>query len=230
MKVVAWIAAAAACVTAQGYVDAAGPDSVVNRPIYKEALTQHLSRDSAVQAGAVVLVGDSIIHNIPNAGARIAGAVNYGIIGDTTAGILARMPQYKSIRKARAVVLEGGVNDLPFGAGFDEQIVANYRSMLKEIPPTVKVIAIGIFPVDEATPKARPGWNARIRAINRSLWEACRALPNCSVEDFGGQLTDSDGNLRERYHAAGDGIHLNNIAYSEVVLPTLHRRVPPLAP
>jgi lysophospholipase L1-like esterase len=205
--------------------NASGPESVIERPLYVKSLAEHLAGDEAVPAGAVIIVGDSIMHNIPDTDRITPGAVNYGIVGDTTAGILHRMALYRSIRLARVVVLEGGVNDLPFGETYDTDIARNYRAAITSIPVDVRVILLGILPVDESTPKARPGWNRRAMIINERIRQVCATFPNCAFDDMRSSLTSADGNLLSEFHIRGDGIHLNEWAYRQVLIPSLRASI-----
>ena len=54
-----------------------------------------------------------------------ARGINYGIGGDTTEGVLARLPEYNSLGRAAAVVLAIGDNDLQRGLS-EAEIIANY--------------------------------------------------------------------------------------------------------
>src|SRR5450432_2394781 len=78
---------------------------------YEERLAAHLLTDRVVPAGAVVFVGDRQVQGLDVASVASV-AVNYGIGGDTTVGVLRRLPLYASLTRARAVVLEVGTNDL----------------------------------------------------------------------------------------------------------------------
>jgi lysophospholipase L1-like esterase len=205
--------------------NASGPENVIERPLYVKSLAEHLASDKSVPAKAIVIIGDSIMHNIPDTDRIAPGTVNYGIVGDTTAGILHRMVLYKSIQLAHVVVLEGGVNDLPFGETYDADISRNYRAALSSVPVDVRVILLGILPVDESTPKARPGWNRRAVIINERIRQVCATFLNCTFDDMRSSLTSADGNLLSEFHVQGDGIHLNERAYRQVLIPSLRASI-----
>ncbi|MFM0060035.1 GDSL-type esterase/lipase family protein [Paraburkholderia phytofirmans] len=204
---------------------AVGPRDVISRPLYTEALREQLDSDQQVPNSAILLFGDSIIHNIPNAKEIDQLAVNYGIVGDTTAGIAHRVPLYTSRGQAAVIVLEGGVNNLGFGTEYDSESSADVRTTLTSISPRVHVVAVGAFPVDESTPKARAGWNGRILRMNEEVKRVCETFANCTFVDIGKMLMGPDGNLACAYHPQGDGIHLTSRAYGKVIVPELKRAV-----
>jgi len=94
---------------------------------YQARLAQQLAVDSMAPEGAVVLLGDSIIERL-DATAVAPAALNFGIAGDTSRGLLKRLARYTSLAKAQAIFLEIGINDLLHATGDD--VVANYRRIL----------------------------------------------------------------------------------------------------
>jgi len=220
-RLAAWCFAAALMPLVVSCPRAAGPIEVIERPLYRQGLAEHLRTDPGVPPGAVLLIGDSIVHNIPADLTPCPHCVNYGIVGDTTAGMRARLPRYASLPQATTVVLEGGINDLPFGRGFDTQIVDNYRAMLQAIPTTARVLLVGILPVDETAPFTRPGWTARIAHINQALTALCLAQQHCTRVEAHALLAAEDGNLRPDFHGRDDGVHLSRSGYA-AWLPVLH--------
>ena len=78
---------------------------------YRQMLGFHRHIDACVPKGAVLFIGDSFIQSMCVA-AITEKAVNFGIGGDTTEGVLKRLPRYTSIKRARAIVLAIGYNDL----------------------------------------------------------------------------------------------------------------------
>ena len=159
--------------------------------------------DRTVPEGAVVLIGDSIIEQL-DATAVAPGALNFGIGGDTSRGLLNRVGGYTSLAKARAVFLEIGINDILLATGQD--VVANDRLILAALPKQARLYLIGILPIDEAAVVANSGIlasNAEIARINAAAAELCRERGNCiPLRPFGA------GPLRADYHT-GDGVHLS---------------------
>lgn len=145
----------------------------------------------------VVLLGDSIIAKGDWSG--VAGSiVNRAVSGAPTKDIATQAVPLT----ARAVLLEGGINDL--GNGSDDQILPNYQRIVASFPFLAKRYLIGILPVDEA--KLDPSWkavvsNAKIAALNARIADLCK---DCIVINVN---LPADGYLP-------DGIHLNAIGYS----------------
>ena len=174
---------------------------------YQVRLAQQLAADSAAPAGAVVLLGDSIIEGV-DATAVAPGALNFGISGDTSRGLLKRLARYTSLARAQAVFLEIGINDLVRGTRAD--VVTNYQRILAALPSEPRLYLIGIPPIDEAAFAAAYGYrasNAEIARIDAALGELCRERYHClAVQPFG------VGGLPAQYHD-GDGLHLSAAGY-----------------
>jgi lysophospholipase L1-like esterase len=155
----------------------------------------------------VLFVGDSFIQGMC-VSAIVDKAVNLGIGGDTTVGLLKRLPTYASIPSARAIVLAVGGNDLR--ERDNVQIVENYRQILSVIPENVAVLFCSVLLRDE---RCRPErFNSRIAELNRFAAEICSSMANCHFVDLAERLKDTDGNLSHNCHE-GDGIHLNCHGY-----------------
>ena len=99
---------------------------------YNQNVAFHQRVDACVPDQAMIFIGDSFIQGlcVTEVG---PGAINFGIGGDTTEGVLTRLPRYRSVAHARVVVFAVGDNDLHKGFA-QEQIVANYHKMLAMIP------------------------------------------------------------------------------------------------
>lgn len=174
---------------------------------YKQMIAFHRRIDSIAPKGAVLFIGDSFIQSICVA-AITEKAVNFGIGGDTTEGVLRRLPLYASIKKAKAIVLLVGYNDLR--ERDNNAIIANYREIFKRIPENCTILFCSVLPTDE---RCRPErFNDRITALNHLAAEMCSLRKGCYFLDMADGLTDSDGNLSRNFHE-GDGIHLNSIGY-----------------
>jgi len=78
---------------------------------FHRMLHYHKRMDGNVPEGSVIFIGDSITQGLC-VSAIASPAVNYGIGSDTTVGILQRLPYYNSIKRASAVVLAIGINDI----------------------------------------------------------------------------------------------------------------------
>lgn len=178
---------------------------------YRELVVQ-LAVDATVAPGAVVFLGDSITHDL-DVTAVVRPAVNFGLGGDTTNGLLARLPLYRSITGARAIVLAIGVNDLRYRSPSDIEIT--YRKLLAALPPSSPVVLGAVLPVDEAVDGVRQRkWlrNATIRRLNDAIANLCIGRAGCVVADAGPALGDTRGDLAGDFHQA-DGWHLSPAGY-----------------
>lgn len=172
---------------------------------YRTMLRYQRRMDGNVPDRAVIFIGDSLTQGL-STDAVACPSVNYGIGSDTTVGVLGRLGEYGSLKRASAVVLAIGVNDLLFrdNAG----IVENYRRILASLPPDLPVVCSALLPIHEPIYGPSAVTNARIRELNTALKALCSNQPRCEFSDAGPDLTDGSGNLRETLQDS-DGIHLN---------------------
>ncbi len=171
---------------------------------YRHMIRLHARMDDNVPDGAVIFIGDSITQGLC-VSAVVPLSVNYGISGDTTTGVLKRLPTYRSMRRAGAIVVAIGINDTADRT--NEEILRNYLSIAKQMPKNVPVIFSGVLPVDEKVQKV-VGWNQRIQALNANLKSFIGKSTNLFFVDAGYLLVDAEGNLAREYHD-GKGVHLN---------------------
>lgn len=181
---------------------------VENTHLYDVLLPYHQRQDGSVPDGAIIFLGDSIVHALATS-AIADKTINYGIGADTVGGLHARIPIYKSLQSARAIVLSIGVNDLWYRD--HEEIAPGYEKLLADLPPEVPVVVNALFPVDEDLDFA-VGTNSKIRQVNDSLARLVISYPNVVFLDNHQQFIDGDGQLRSDYHI-GDGLHLNTSGY-----------------
>ena len=165
--------------------------------------------DRAVPDAALVVLGDSIAKQID--AARLGGnAVNRGIGGDTVRMLIWRLPVLPSVERARAVVVNAGVNDLKYRPA--PAIAADYRALLARLPPSAAVVMVSPLPVDEGAPWPRRSphlRNADLRSLNAALRPVCEERPNCRFVDAWPAFWDAAaGGLRPSLHS-GDGLHLS---------------------
>jgi hypothetical protein len=97
----------------------------------------HIRMDGNIPDGAVIFIGDSLIQSLC-VSAIACPSVNYGIGGDTTVGVLHRLPFYHSITRASVVVLSIGINDMKYRT--NEEILSNYKIIINKIPHKVRII------------------------------------------------------------------------------------------
>ncbi|MRS04182.1 hypothetical protein EG832_13335 [bacterium] len=189
---------------------------------FSKTLCYHSRMDANVPNKSVIFIGDSIMRGLA-VNAVVCPAVNYGIENDTTVGILRRLPIYKSIDTASAVVIAIGINDMKYRS--NEEILFNLRSIADQIPGNVPVIFSAILPRDEEIRDERKGDNqGRIRDFNSRLERFTKTSKRLFFVDAGPLLIDCKGNLADVYHV-GDGLHLNsqgNAIWIEQLKEALH--------
>ena len=172
---------------------------------FYEKLAYHKDTSGTVPKGSVLFIGDSITHQLFTEDVT-ANSINYGIGGDTTVGVLARLGTYQEpISEAAAVVLAIGVNDMSRRS--NGEIVANYSLILDRLN-SVPVFVSSILPIDESY--GRVGYSERILSLNKSLKKLAGQREN--VTYINNQVfldQDGDGQLDSANHR-GDGIHLSS--------------------
>ena len=188
-----------------GIQQAASPPEITQH--FRRMLRYHRRIDGNVPDGAFIFIGDSITQGLC-VSAIASPSVNYGIGSDTTVGVLQRLPDYKSIERASAVLFAIGINDMKRRA--NEEIVENYRAIIDQIPSTIPIIFSAVLPLDK---EARDEWQGRnqtrIRELNARIKGLTEESDNLFFIDAGSQLIDENGNLSDKFHD-GDGVHLNS--------------------
>lgn len=181
---------------------------VENTALYDALLPYHRRMDGSVPDAAIVFIGDSMVQALATS-AIADQTVNYGIGADTIAGLRERLPIYRSMATARALVLSIGVNDLWWRD--NREIESLYADLLARLPADVPVLANALFPVAEQY-DFPPATNARIKALNEAFGQIASEHRNVTFIDYSARFADGDGELAQRYHI-GDGLHLNTQGY-----------------
>lgn len=167
----------------------------------------HSRIDGNVPNQSVIFIGDSITQGLCVT-AVANPSVNYGIGSDTTVGVLQRLPVYRSLEKASAVVIAIGINDMRYRS--NAEILYNYRVIADKIRLTVPIIFSAVLPIDE---DARDEWNGinnrRIKELNSKLKTWTETSARLSYVDVGSRLIDERGNLADELYD-NDGVHLNS--------------------
>lgn len=191
---------------------ATGQPAIVRSSYFDAAmLTHHLRADTSVPRGAVIFLGDSMVQGLATAAVAPLG-VNYGIGGETTEGLLRRLPRYHSLARAAGIVIGSGVNDLSIP---DESTTeANIARILDALPPGVPVVLSAILPLDSAARAGYASGNARIERVNARLRALAAVRARVRFADVPGNMRAPDGRLLARLHD-GDGLHLNAAGYAK---------------
>lgn len=166
------------------------------------------------QQARVVFLGDSILERWGrDAGAWFGsrGWINRGIGGQTTGQMLLRERGDVLALRPRAVVLEGGSNDMRLGFT-PEAIRDNFATMgeLAEVH-RAKVFVATMTPVCNCVrPLAGLRTVDRIAQLNTMLKELCRER-HWTLIDLNPVLADSQGLMRAEF--TSDGVHPNDEGY-----------------
>lgn len=142
-------------------------------------------------------------------------AVNRGIAGDNTYGVLARLNDI-IIRKPKKVFIEIGVNDFALEPG-QQHTVRNILSIVKQIhlgSPRTGIYVLSILPTNDSVKTDYPfAYNKQreTNAINGNLLKAA-GVNSYYFIDLNKVLRDKNGKLDTKF-AMSDGIHLNKAGY-----------------
>lgn len=171
---------------------------------YQKTLEIHKRVDGQVLDNSKIIIGDSLTH-----GFLTNEFVNFGIASDTTKGVLNRIEDYKSLKKAFKIILFIGINDL--GSVDDNQIIENFEKIFEKVPID-KLIVVSLLPVTKQYELGgKKITNERIKKFNKKLQTLCRQK-GIKYLDINSQFSDKSGYLIESFEL-GDGIHLNMSGY-----------------
>ena len=160
----------------------------------------HAAMDASVPAGATVFLGDSITEALATA-AVSPSSVNYGIGSATTSELLGNLSKYQSLKRASAVFLMIGINDLSQGnsVGLSDRL----RKIANALPKDIPLLWSGIMPAYSESIEPY-----QIKLANQSIREICAARAGCIYVD-----------TQEAFAAGGselfrDGVHPNDRGYA----------------
>jgi lysophospholipase L1-like esterase len=181
------------------------------RNLWKNKRTAWAKEVEAKQ-GALVFLGDSITQgwgdDLKGAFGRTKVA-NRGISGDTTRGMLYRMPEDVLALKPTGVVLLMGTNDLEEGAT-PEVIAGNLKLILKGLKASNKempIILCNVFPSHESKRRSAE----QIKKINALYAEAVKGDKQVTLIDTWSMFANEDGNARNAEFP--DLLHPNTLGY-----------------
>ncbi len=145
-----------------------------------------------------------------------SGAVNRGIAGDNTFGMLDRLAGVIALRP-KTVYIEAGVNDI--GQNVPPALIAaNIGSMVQYLrvkSPASRVYVLSVLPTNENVQTDYPeiaGKNATAREVDRLL-AAQAVFLGYTYLDLASRVASATGDLDTRY-AQPDGLHLNKAGYA----------------
>ena len=172
------------------------------------------AQQAAKDQGAVVFLGDSITQGW---GDSMGGnfkelkVANRGISGDTTRGMLIRLPGDVLQLKPRGVVMLMGTNDLEEKAT-PETIAANIELILNELAkanPQLPIVICEIFP--SSASKSRPA--DKIKKANELIYNLARDRKNVTVLDTWNLFADPQGDAKPSEFP--DVLHPNELGYAK---------------
>lgn len=166
-----------------------------------------------VAPGGIVFLGDSITQDYPVQDYFYGmNAINRGIGGDTTSGVLKRLEESVFQLNPHQVVLLIGTNDFALTdlscEAIYQAILAIVQTIQNRLPET-RFIVESVYPVNHTIDpfSVSKRNNQDIAKLNELL----SILPGVKFVDLTATLADSEGNLmREFTH---DGLHVNQNAY-----------------
>lgn len=163
--------------------------------------------------GAIVFVGDSITQGWGDVGSSFPGvkvAVR-GISGDTTRGVLFRLPEDVIALNPKAVVILIGTNDLELKAE-PETIAGNMRLIIEALrrhDPKMPVVLCSVFP--SSATMSRP--TSSIRALNSLYRELIADQPQVTYLDTFALFANVHGDAKEG--EMPDLLHPNIVGYAK---------------
>ncbi len=170
--------------------------------------------NAARDQGALVFLGDSITQGWGNQLARHFPGVkiaNRGISGDTTRGMLLRLPDDVLALKPGGVVLLLGTNDL--GDQIEPAVIAGNLKLiiaaLKEHNPELPIILCQTLP--SSASKQRPA--EQVQALNQLYFEAVKGDPQVTVIDTWTLFANAEGDAKKEEFP--DLLHLNEGGYAK---------------
>jgi lysophospholipase L1-like esterase len=145
-----------------------------------------------------------------------SGAINRGIAGDNTFGMLDRVAGVIALQP-KALYIEAGINDI--GQGVPPALIAaNIGSMAQYVKvksPGTKIYVLSVLPTNAHAQTDYPeiaGKNAAAREVDQLLASQAKTR-GYTYLDLASKVATSSGDLDERY-AQPDGLHLNDAGYA----------------
>lgn len=174
-------------------------------PHYLAQVRQYEQENSNIGNKKVLFIGDSYIAKFDLKKYTISsGTVNYGINGDTTVGLLSRIPKNVNNVTFKHVYFMIGYNDLKYRN--TSRIIENYRKIIEEMQAD-RLTVFSLLPVH----KNRFWTNSRVSALNEQLSTMAKQANIDFVNLYPHFLDSSGRGILDEYTA--DGTHLSEAGY-----------------
>ncbi len=188
-------------------------NEVCRSKLYKSRSESLRNQIASQELFTMWILGDSIIAEC-DVNQLKPKLINLSIPGETTAGLIQRIPKYTEIYQPQLVVMNVGVNDLRFRSSLI--VLKNYQTIYKLFSKS-KIYIISVLPVSEGRSKRDPAIsNKKIVELNNMIkaWSAMKS--RITYIDAYSYFTSPTGNLRSEFDSA-DGLHLNEKGTSLLV-------------
>lgn len=172
-----------------------------------ETLGHLARRDAVAEDGRIVFLGSSTFHALDDASISPL-ALNLGLGGDTTRGLIGRLPGYRSARHARAIVVNIGLNELMRGDTAED---LPYDDLLSQLDPARPLVILGLQQVRREDPARQQEIRTQISTANERLRRLCVTRPVCRFVP--NPVDETPEGLRL---LGEDGIHLSRDGYAEL--------------
>ncbi|MEA3455174.1 MAG: GDSL-type esterase/lipase family protein [Campylobacterota bacterium] len=175
-------------------------EAPIEHPYYQEKIYEF----KQMKQTNLIFLGDSMTdwHNWHLFGPHL----NAGIAGDTTDGVLSRIPALLQ-KKPHTLVLMIGINDLLSGTTL-EQVERNYLRILDALFEVKQLIILSTLPVTNIYQTDQI--NKDVMALNAFLKNEVRKR-HLHYVDLHSSFLGEDSGIRKQYTV--DGVHLNNQGY-----------------
>lgn len=185
--------------------------TIYQSPYYRQRQSQ--LEKLTVSTNDILFLGDSITDEGEWSDWFSAVTIrNRGISGDTTSGVLRRLPGLLKT-PPQAIFLMIGINDLIVLGRSPDQVLSHYQQILtliQQSAPQTQVYVQSVLPVSDT---AFPGINPKILQLNQGIAALAEALGYRYVDLH--PLFVVDGEIDGACTA--DGVHLNGEGYARWV-------------
>lgn len=180
-----------------------------------------------IDKNSIVLIGTSLTHNFEIQETAGPTVKNRGINGDNLIGISNRLKNIIDAKPKR-IILEAGINDIGDLKHSNDQIIDNFKELLRKIQnstPDTDLFITSIFPVADSSERMKtycsPETNTQISELNGKL-EAIANDYNAQFLNFHKSFLHNN-QLNPKYSM--DGVHFSAEGYNlwqKLILPYLN--------